>query len=758
MSLRHSRSLPLLAGGSLLLGGAAAAWLAWGPEVRWDLQSLGDVLAIPLHAILLPLGLVLARGSAGRGPLSAVLLALCAAGGLLALMPGLERSLRAGLVWTHVGAGVLLLGLAAAAFLQARGFSARHGIAAGAAGFVLLSAGYAFAEARRSSFSPPEYDGESTYRFLTATTAAQAESETFPSALRTGRPPADCRSCHDRAPEGCAGVFHSAQDSGAAYPATLADFTRRQGTEAARWCRGCHEPEALRATLPSEAGGLSCASCHTAEVHGLYGSAALTIPPGPPAGGSLLAARLRPHAHTERNLNRARLTAPELCAGCHRKAWNLPQNRYRWMPGPDEYGDWQESRFSGAALYAAGTPEGRVGCTGCHTTRDTAPHVDRPRPLGLDLFFRRPSMPGELPTPAGAEVNARPGEPLLLDVVVRNDGVGHDFPYGMPDLYEAWLEVRVRDRQGREVYRSGVVRPDEPLPAEVHAYRLVALDRDGKAIRHGDLDRMVAVREWRRIPAGETDLARYELRMPAGGIGRVEVRLLRRRRPEMARWLGERPERELHAVAGVVSDHAGAPSNPLRWAAYGTALGAVQAYPHAIQALSHALAEAPSDAEALLALGRVYLDEGDLLAAQGQFERARHLAPGDHRPAAWLGAVLRRMGQPAAAVAMLRPLTQRFPRDRRLRYELGLAHMAELRHGEAAREFEAMLDVDPVDVAAHYNLMLSFQRLNRLTEARREETLYRLLARDDSAPAALRGATASPHGRALVVRELEAVR
>jgi tetratricopeptide (TPR) repeat protein len=51
---------------------------------------------------------------------------------------------------------------------------------------------------------------------------------------------------------------------------------------------------------------------------------------------------------------------------------------------------------------------------------------------------------------------------------------------------------------------------------------------------------------------------------------------------------------------------------------------------------------------------------------------------------------------------------------------------------EAAEAFQRILDIDPDDVDAHYNLMLCLQRLNRLPEARREETIYRYLKEDES--------------------------
>ena len=66
--------------------------------------------------------------------------------------------------------------------------------------------------------------------------------------------------------------------------------------------------------------------------------------------------------------------------------------------------------------------------------------------------------------------------------------------------------------------------------------------------------------------------------------------------------------------------------------------------------------------------------------------------------------------------------------------------MAALRNEEAAKQFEAMLEVDPTNVSAHYNLMVCRQRLNQFAEARKEEVVYRLLQEEDTArSSAVRG-------------------
>jgi tetratricopeptide (TPR) repeat protein len=204
------------------------------------------------------------------------------------------------------------------------------------------------------------------------------------------------------------------------------------------------------------------------------------------------------------------------------------------------------------------------------------------------------------------------------------------------------------------------------------------------------------------------------------------------------------------------------PALELRWRRYGEALAAVKAYPFAVQAMQRSLAIQSRSVESLIGLGRVFLAEGDVLSAQDQLRLARDAAVGDAlqsaRISAWMAAATR-TAQPAQAVETLTPLVERYPRDLRLRFELGRAQMDLLRNREASTQFKSMLDVDPLDATAHYNLMLCYQRLNLLSEARREEVVYRLMAPETESTLGTESVpTRAIEARPLHVHELEAPR
>ena len=514
--------------------------------------------------------------------------------------------------------------------------------------------------------------------------------------------------------------------------------------------------------------GIGCVTCHTANVHGLYGSAALTLKPGMSEAARSYAL-WRPERHRQA-MRPALLRSAEFCGACHRKSYSLPQNGFRWMPVQDEYGQWQDSNYSGQAMLAPTTTGGRKDCRGCHLD----PGLKKRPALEIEAFLRpvRPDGPAPVAlTDAAARSMAGADEPHYLDIVVRNSGIGHEFPTGMPDQREAWLEVRLTGPAGTAVLEAGRVRPGAPLPASAHAYRLIGTDRGGRPVNHGNLDELTNIVEHRRIPAGGADLARYAFGASRPRLGALSVRLLRRRRPEFAGWvrratgcddegsecievLAER-RWPLGSGARTKQPGDGVDAAAARWRAYGEALASVKAYPFAIQALRRSLSARPRDVAGLLALGRVFLAEGDLLAGQDQLRLARDAAGRqDPRVQAW-EAVATRTAHPERAAETLAELVEQHPRDRRLRFELGRAQMDLLRNREALEQFRTMLDLDPTDAGAHYNLMLSHQRLNELSEARKEEVIYRLLASEERiSPRAARGREAV-EATLLHVHELE---
>jgi Flp pilus assembly protein TadD len=307
------------------------------------------------------------------------------------------------------------------------------------------------------------------------------------------------------------------------------------------------------------------------------------------------------------------------------------------------------------------------------------------------------------------------------------------------------MEFVVEDRAGRPLFRSGALGPEGAPDPDAHRFGLVALDREGHRITPGALHRMVTPLYNHAIAPGEAEVVRYRFRVPAGTRGPLRIRARLKERAFSAAFhravFADQPGVPLPAPR-VVAEAEGYllegkdPALASRSYDYGIGLFLQGDLPAAAAAMRRVQELAPNEVAGFLGLGRVYLQEGELLAARSQFELARATPgaarDGDARPEAFLATVYRRMGDYDRALSLLEPLADRYPRDRQLFFEIGITHFRSGRNEEAADAFRRMLDVDPDDVSGHYNLMLCLQRLNRLPEARREETIYRYLKEDDT--------------------------
>ncbi len=669
----------------------------------------------------------------------------------------------------------------------------------------------------------PHYDAAGYYRDTTSTNAAQAENRFFPAGVRLAAesqrsaPEADyCgrAGCHTTALQEWQGSVHQQAASDPVYRRVRQEYEGKAGATAARWCAGCHEPLSViqegRQPLAIPAGvgqgahefvgqgvqgtheGVGCVGCHAmTDVSARTGNGhfTLTLPQNYPFADRTSGWQrrmhefllyVRPTPHQTAYLKPEIHSSGEFCGTCHRQSFNVPQNGYQFVHGPDEWGEWQSGPFAGRTARTAGLrTEPQRTCQECHFVRSAAgkfshastgagnwlsatPSVAQgertriPVPgsgLKVDIFaLRRSAGTGQqedwiAPLDAPRRAKAlHAGEKCLLDIVVSNRNIGHDFPAGYLDIEEGWLEVTLRDGQGRVLAESGRLASDQAaLPADTHAYWSIPLDRSGSALEQHELWQQVTTAYRRTIPSGGSDIARYRLTVPRTFIPplTVQARLCYRSlRPDFARWVGlpSAPSVTILTESKVVLpwDGASTPPTPesetaLRFVEYGLGLLAPKDAPDAARARRAFLMAqglAPNRPEPFVGLGRAYLAEPELLAARTQFDAALRLAPNDPAALADLGVVYSKQGEYDRALNLLRPLALRFPQDASLQFDLGLTLFRSGDYRAAVMAFENSLATDPDNAAAHFQLKQCFQHLQRVPEARREEAIGQYLAED----------------------------
>jgi tetratricopeptide (TPR) repeat protein len=132
-------------------------------------------------------------------------------------------------------------------------------------------------------------------------------------------------------------------------------------------------------------------------------------------------------------------------------------------------------------------------------------------------------------------------------------------------------------------------------------------------------------------------------------------------------------------------------------------------------------------------VGRARLQEGNIDGAEEVLRKALQGDPALAKTHFFLALALKARGRYDEAIEHLRAAARRYPRDRVVRNQLGRVLFLKRQYEEAIAELQAVLDVDPEDLQAHYNLMLCWQGLGDGEKARQAHALYLRFKADESA-------------------------
>jgi Tfp pilus assembly protein PilF len=387
----------------------------------------------------------------------------------------------------------------------------------------------------------------------------------------------------------------------------------------------------------------------------------------------------------------------------------------------------------------------------------------------------------------------RPGGTYRIDVVARTRGVGHFFPGGTVDAFDVWLELKAEDAGGRVFYWSGFVEDGGrgPVEAGAHRYRSLMVDARGNPINKRNAWAARAVVYVRLIPPGAADVGRFRVAVPRDARG--PVTLTARMNYRKFSWWNtgfsfagvrdpavpgfevspdfddgpfvftgdtSRVSGQIKAIPDlpivvVAEDRvtlpllaAAAPASTLeaatpapqpfdreRFNDYGIGMLLQGDLVSAKRAFETVIAVDPGYADGHVNLGRVLVQEGDHDAALPVLRRALEIDPRLAAGRYFLALALKARGRYDEALGHLRAAADRFPRDRVVRNQIGRVLFLQRRHREAVAEFEKTLEIDPEDLAAHYNLMLCYRALGDTALEKRQETLYVRFKADEASQA-----------------------
>lgn len=410
--------------------------------------------------------------------------------------------------------------------------------------------------------------------------------------------------------------------------------------------------------------------------------------------------------------------------------------------------------------------------------------------------------------PSNAKVS--PGNDVRIDVVVRTRGVGHHFPAGTIDAFDVWLELKVTNEKGKIIFWNGMINAKDgkngPVDPNAHFYKSHLIDERGNHINKRNAWAARTILYSRTIPPGAADTVRYRLKIPEDGSKRLTLQAklnYRKFNWWLTQWsyAGVRdPDHTNFQVekgydngkwvfTGNTSQVAGKikeiPNLPIvvisedqatieimqtnsiptelktkpdaqdkeRWNDYGIGLLRQGDLKGAEAAFLSVVKIAPNYMDGYVNIARCRIQEGNHNSAEEVLKKAQELQeklhpknPNRAKVDYFYALTQKSQGKYDVALKHLHIAAKQFPRDKRVRNEIGRILYLERRYAEATKEFEKTLEVDPEDVDAHYHLMLSYRALKDQLKAVKAQKLYLRFKLDESVdPITGIGRRANPH-------------
>jgi len=381
-----------------------------------------------------------------------------------------------------------------------------------------------------------------------------------------------CASCHAAAAAQWRSSAHAfASFNNPIYRLAVDRFRTAVGNEPSRFCAGCHDVALLvdgAMTGAVEAGdgrghgGVTCRVCHGIESARPDGNGSYVLSSSPipiPRDGDFESVR----AHKQR-MALAPLRTSVMCGSCHRSFLSPDTGNPAHLVGQDELGAWQRSAYAGSFGTRIDERIEPQECRSCHMPLENAPQGDAASRDGKIRSHRFAGAQSWLAAMRGdaAQIDAVgallrgaasvdvaaigsangtatlpadgapavTGDALTIDVVVRNERVGHRFPGGVLDAQDTWIEVEVRDAKGRLLAEAGLSQEATGEDRTAHRLRALQVDELGTPLLTRETHRFRTPVFNHTIGPRDAQVVRYRFEVPPLGTPSLPLRVSARLR------------------------------------------------------------------------------------------------------------------------------------------------------------------------------------------------------------------------------------
>lgn len=382
---------------------------------------------------------------------------------------------------------------------------------------------------------------------------------------------ADCEPCHaDIADQWRASAHGFASFQNPIYRVAVDRFRAQAGPDKARFCAGCHDIALLVDGIldrPPAADsrarvGISCRICHGIEHTRPDGNGSYTLTARPiviPRDGDPDSV-----AQHKATTALAPLRTAALCGTCHRSFLGQPTGTPHFLAGADDLTPWSRSEYAASKLARIDDDIAEKDCRACHMRKEPASddaaakdgkvashrfpggHTwmasmrGDPRQLERERAQIRGALSIDAPAlihparglrtlPAdGAHIE--PGEPLLIDIVVRNLRVGHRFPGGVSDAQDTWIEITIDDARGHRIAEAGTQHEHTGADPTAHVLRALILDEAGAPLFAREVHRFRALAANHTIPPRDAAVISFAFDAPSSLEGALPLKVTARLR------------------------------------------------------------------------------------------------------------------------------------------------------------------------------------------------------------------------------------
>jgi tetratricopeptide (TPR) repeat protein len=382
--------------------------------------------------------------------------------------------------------------------------------------------------------------------------------------------------------------------------------------------------------------------------------------------------------------------------------------------------------------------------------------------LNVDIFGIKTSGSDKLIAPLGSvPFQIRRGDAIETFVVIQNKGIGHSLLPEVRDLYEAWVEFTVKDAKGKDIYHSGFLKPDGMLDESAHSFTNRPVTAKGEFVDNHKVWLIRSVAFDNTVPAGGSSLVRYQFHLPANIQGPVTITARVNYRHLRQSYLNNifgkdhpaYPVVELASCTRTLKIGTNLPGKPdpqdnpdwMRWnnlgISYldqlpGVGFPPVRTghYSDAIQAFAEVVKLRPDYADGYTNIALTDIEWEKYDSARNALNKALALSPDNARALYYMALVERRTGHPKAEMTDLKKVVDQYPQSRDARRELGITYYQQHNYAAAMEQFEKLQEIDPDDLAAHYNLSILYRRMGWKDKAAEQQATFVTRKFDPNSP------------------------